>query len=323
MRLGAGLLERAEGHASPQLLVAGLEGDAFLLGGHQRAASALRRERVSASGLPVVRRLGGGKTLRVGSGVVGVYLALPRADALLDAPIAADRVINRYVRGLNLGLTQLGGRPVHYFGRDFISAQSHAVGWVSQEGSGSGAVLFEAFVSAEANCTQPAEFSAYLEHGDPRAAGQPPAWIFAEGGSPDIEEIARAIASGYAKVHGAEVERGDGAPREAAPEVLPVWEDEAGWEDSGVADIAIGFFEALLRSEGGRVGQVRFRGDFIAPAFAIRELEEALVGTELRFEALGPVVDAAFRRPGAAILGVRSLRIFADAVLAAGNLLEG
>ncbi|HEY0840431.1 MAG TPA: hypothetical protein VGD74_09625, partial [Vulgatibacter sp.] len=46
-RIGAGLLERVERDRQPRLVVVQLEGDAVLLGRHQRAASALDRERAS------------------------------------------------------------------------------------------------------------------------------------------------------------------------------------------------------------------------------------------------------------------------------------
>src|SRR5690606_7251868 len=102
----------------------------------------------------------------------------------------------------------------------------------------------------------------------------------------------------------------------------PVAEEESGWEESGVADVAIGFVEALVRTEGERIAAARLRGDFIAPAFVLRDLEAALAGSPLVFDAIGRHVDEAFHRPFAAILGVRSLRVLADAVLAAAAALD-
>src|SRR5690606_14959544 len=58
------------------------------------------------SGLPVYRRPGGGRALLAGEGRLGLYLALPRPDAILDSPIPTDRVINRHVRGLLAGLVR-------------------------------------------------------------------------------------------------------------------------------------------------------------------------------------------------------------------------
>ena len=105
-------------------------------------------------------------------------------------------------------------------------------------------------------------------------------------------------------------------------ELLPtVWEDETGFEESGVADVPVGFVEALVKVDGDRVGEVRLRGDFVAPAFVIQSLENELAGKPLDFRTLGTAVDEAFQRPFAAMLGVTRMRVFPDAVLAAAGRL--
>jgi hypothetical protein len=83
--------------------------------------------------------------------------------------------------------------------------------------------------------------------------------------------------------------------------------------------VPIGFVEGLVRHDGERVIEARLRGDFLAPAFALRSLEQDLAGAPLAFAALGSRVDAAFRVPHAFLIGVRHLRVFADALLAAAG----
>lgn len=322
--LGAGLLARMETdpQAEPVLLVAELTGDAVLLGRHQRSRSALETARVREAGVGIGRRLGGGRAIRAGKGTIGVVLAVPRPGSLLPAPVGADKVINRYVRGLNAGLTALGaGSGAHYFGRDFVSAESRQLGVVSLDGTSSGAAVFEAVVAIDRPLSLPDGFSGYPEHEDPRVGGPEAAalsslWSRAH----SFEEIAQAIAGGYVRLHGCELLWSEAAT--AGVDLLPpVDEDEAGFEESGVADVAIGFAEALVRHDGSTVTEARLRGDFLAPAFAVRELERDLAGCPLEFEAIGARVDGAFRRPGAAILGLKGLRVLAEAVLAAAGKL--
>jgi len=319
-RIGAALLERVE---APTLVIAELAGDALLLGRHQRAASAIHRGPRGAAGLAVHRRLGGGRAVRAGAGRIGVLLALPRAGLLLPAPVGADKVINRYVRGLLAGLTHAAGSGVHYFGRDFLSVEGKQIGVVSQDGLADGRVIFEAIVGVERSLELPAGASAYPAHEDPRAGGPP--WdvlaTFSREPHP-FDDLAERIAAGYARAYGCAVDfLLDDAPLAEAAIEPPVDEDEAGWEESGLADVAIGFAEALVRHDGSAVREARLRGDFIAPAFVLRQLEASLAGCPLAFQAIGTRVDAAFRQPGAAILGLRSLRVLADAVLAAAGRL--
>lgn len=325
IQLGSGLLDRmaADPATPPTLVVAELAGPALLLGRHQRATSALDRAKVEAAGLPVHRRIGGGRTLHLPEGSLGVYLALPRIGSLLAAPVGPDKFLNRYVRGLTGGLTLAGAaKGVHWFGRDFLSADSRQLGRISQDGLPEGPVLLEAFVSVHEPIDSGRAFSAYPEHEDPRADGPAPValseWL---GEAADPQAIAGKIAEGYARVYGASVARWDEALPEGAAIVPAVDEAEEGFDDSGVADVPIGFAEALVKHDGAVIEQVRLRGDFIAPAFVLRDLEDQLVGCPLEFTAIGQKVDDAFQRPGAMVLGLRSLRVLADAVLAAAGRL--
>jgi hypothetical protein len=314
VRLEQALLDQAE----PALLVAELQGSAILLGRHQRAASALERGRVALAREPVLRRLSGGRALHAGDGLVAVALALPSAGALLPAPIAADKLLNRHVRGLLQALRRVTSLPVNYFGRDYLAAPGGAVAVVGQEGTAGGAVLLEAIVSLSAAHDLPAELRGYPVHSDARADGPRAVPLTTLAPGADFAALASAVAEGYGAAYGADlVEAPPPAPAQApGPDAA---EDEAGLEESGVADVPIGFVEALCRHDGAVLTEARLRGDFIAPSFVIRALEASLPGTPLEFEALGRKVDAALRAPHACLLGVRHVRVFPDALLAAAG----
>src|SRR5690606_30180781 len=120
----------------------------------------------------LARRAGGGRAAVAGEGTVGVILALPSVGALLPAPVGADRLLNRYVRGLLAGRTSLGaGTGAHYFGRDFVSAEGRPLALVSQDGTRRGAAILEALVGISRPVPLPPSESGYPEHGDPRAHG--------------------------------------------------------------------------------------------------------------------------------------------------------
>lgn len=322
-RHGRALLAAVEAGGPPTLAVIELKGEALLLGRHQRGRSALNLEAVTAAGLPVHRRLGGGRALRVGEGVVAVLLALPAPSALLEAPIGPEKALNRHVRGLLPALTKLSDVAVAYFGRDVLIARlragSRRLAIVSQETTPTGAVLIEAWVQVRGDATLPPPLSGYLPHGDPEHAG-PPAITLREltARKPSFDELVDAIADGFHTSHGVEVVHRD-LQSLAAPEAPgePVFEEEEGLGWSGLCDVPIGFVEALARAEGGRVREVRLRGDFLAPAFVREGLERALVGEAPAFEALGRVTNEWFARPFASSLGLTRLRVFPDAVLAA------
>jgi hypothetical protein len=317
-RIGAALASGvSEPGAGPVLVVAGLAGDAILLGRFQRARSAIALDH--AADLAIYRRLGGGRSLRVGEGTVGVLLAVPARG--LSEPVSPGKFLNRMVRGLRRGLESSRlARSVHYFGRDFLSSGGKQVAILSQEGTASGAAVLEAVVASRRVLSIDGELSAYPEHSDVRALGPPHATLVEVGGAdPGLEALAEAIGRGYADVNQCELVRRSEAPAEGETPRPDVVEDESGWERSGVADVPIGFVEALVRHEGARVLGARLRGDFIAPAFVIRELEQSIVGAALSFDELGRRVDAAFRAPGAFLHGVTRLRVFADAIRAAAG----
>lgn len=317
-RLARGLLE--EPGAEPVLLLAPLAGEAVLLGRHQRAASALRLSATRQAGLPLVRRAGGGRSLQVGVGALALLVVVPPGASLVAGPFGVDKVMNRYVRGLLGGLRPSGARAAAWFGRDSVSSDGQRVAVVSQEGSAEGVTALEALVAVSRDLSLPPALAGYPEHADPRAGGPAPATLAGLGGRPVApEEVADRVARAYAAAAGLELAPWAGPLPEAAD--LPAEEAEEGFSRSGVAEVAIGFAEALVRHDGARVLEARLRGDFIAPAFALRALEASLAGCPLVYGELGRRVDAAFRQPGAALHGMARLGVLAEAVLAAAGRL--
>src|SRR5579883_514725 len=86
--LGSRLLARAAAEPMATLAVVELRGDALLLGRFQRARSAIRK----STTLDLHRRLGGGRTVRAGDGVLAVLLALPTAGFLSGTTVGPEKV---------------------------------------------------------------------------------------------------------------------------------------------------------------------------------------------------------------------------------------
>lgn len=318
VRVGAGLL--AHGHPAPLLVIAELAGPALLLGRHQRAASAVDLPAALARGARPLRRVGGGRALLAGEGIVGLFLYTPAGAPLSAAPFPPDRTTNRYVRGLLAALRSLGARQAAWFGRDFVSASGRRLAVVSQEGTPDGALALEAFLSVSRPLEPPPGVLRERPHSDPRAGG-PASIPLAElaGRTPGFDEIAAALMAGW------------GGPGDPEPvmgalveaDLPPAEEDEAGLSTSGPVEIPIGFLEALAGAAAGRLVGPRLRGDFIAPAAAVSALEAALDGAPLEAAEVGRRVNEAFHQPGAFLQGVKDLGSVAGAVLAAGRLAVG
>ena len=316
LRVEAGLLAR--GHGEPVLVVASFATPVVLLGRHQRAAAAVDPAAVRAHGVPLLRRAGGGRSLFAAKGTVGVFLYTPPGEVLVAPAFPADRITNRYVRGLLSALRSMGAERAAYFGRDFVSADKRQLAVVSQEATAAGALAFEAFVPMEQPLALPVALARGASHSDTRAGGPPAASLSEFSGGPvAFDALAAALAEGWGKLSGREPTPLAGVlPEEALP---PAEEDEVGLSGSGPVEIPIGFLEVLTGvSAGGLVGP-RLRGEFIAPAETVRALELALEGAPLDEVEIGRRVDAAFHGPGAFLHGVRELGTVALAVMAAGT----
>lgn len=312
-RVEAGLLAR--GWPAPLLVVAGLGEPVLLLGRHQRARSAVRVDAARARGLLVTRRAGGGRAVLAGHGTAGVFLWSPPGDPLLATVHGPDRMLQRGVRGLLAGLRAAGARTPSWAGRDEVSVDGRTLALASQEGTADGGTAIEALVAVDRTLEVPSALVAYPQG---RAGGPEPVTLAQVRGEPvGFDQLAAALEQGFAAAYDRDPEPARGLlPEEPLP---PAEEDEEGLGASGPVEVPIGFAEALASTAGGLVDVARLRGDFMAPAFAVAELERALRGAPLDPVEIGGRVDAAFACPGAFLNGVPDTRVLADAVLAAAQ----
>lgn len=316
LRVEAGLLARGRGE--PVLVVATFANPVILLGRHQRASAVVDVAAVRSRGLPLLRRAGGGRCLFAASGTAGVFLYTPPGEVLVAPVFPADRITNRYVRGLLSALRKMGAERAAYFGRDFVSADKRQLAIVSQEATMAGALAFEAFIPMEQSLALPVAMSRGSSHSDTRAGGPPAAFLSEFSGGPiAFETLAVALAEGWGKLSGRECTPFAGTLPEG--DLPPAEEDEVGLSGSGPVEIPIGFLEVLTGVAAGRIVGPRLRGEFISPAETVRALELALEGAPLDEIEIGRRVDAAFHGPGAFLHGVRELGTVAMAVMAAGS----
>jgi hypothetical protein len=284
-----GIGARLRASAEPRVAIVVIEGDALLLGRWQHAPTALRLDAVAGRGIPVARRLTGGRTLRLRGRTVAVLLALPSLEGLEPA-----RALGRHVRGLRAALAALTHAPVAYFGRDHLVGGGGALAWVGQEGTATGATVIEAILGAEA--PEP-ELVRYPAHGDPRVQG-----VAFVPYVPDALALAARLVP-------------DATPASLERAASPPSEDDAGYVASGVADVPIGFAMALARHDGARVVAARLRGDFQAPEHGVAALEGALAGTALDAGPLRAAIARALGGAGFFLHGIVDAGILADAVL--------
>jgi hypothetical protein len=315
-RVEAGLLRH--GSPGPVLLVASFARPAVLVGRHQRTRSVVDVAAVRSRDLPLLRRAGGGRSLLAAERTVAVFLYTPPGEVLVAPSFPADRISNRYVRGLLSALRSLGAERAAYFGRDFVSADKRQIAVVSQEATAAGALAFEAFIAVEKPLSLPAELARGTAHSDSRAGGPPAAALVEFSGRPvPFEPLVVALADGWSKLSGREITPYPGDLPEA--DLPPAEEDEIGLSGSGPVEIPIGFLEVLTGFGGRALVGPRLRGDFISPAETIRALEVSLEGSPLDEVEVGRRVDAIFHGPGAFLHGVRELGTVALAVMAAGS----
>lgn len=244
--------------------------EAIVLGAFQRACELAPGARPAAR-----RRSSGGAAARIAPGVVVVR------QEVTDA--APDKILNRAVRPLLRALTKAAGRPVSYFGRDWIACAGRPVGMVAfSHEAASGRAVLEAFVSART--------SVWLgERASHR--GQAPTTL-------DLEpaRIAAAVAEGLG-----------GEPSVLDVEAYAATSEEPAWE--AVRDEAIGIVAAGRDAQ----GALRVGGELMASCDAIARLEASLAAADADAAA---AVDAALGAPGVAVFGVRSLASVAEVVAA-------
>jgi hypothetical protein len=311
------LAARISAHVSATLYAAPLEGEVLALGAHQHAPHALTAAAFERA--EVLRRATGGVTVRAGSGIAYVALCLRDASALVACP--AGKLLNRYVRGLLVGLRALHV-PAYYFGRDFISANADPCAYVGWAEGQDGSVQLEAFIALEQSFALPLELCAYPEPSEPRFRGKPLTTLAAVlGKSMPAQAVLEAILEGYARMAGAElsVEALDDAAQQAAAPRAKSRVVELASSDALVwsqpYEEAIGFVSAAVALDArGTLREIEIGGDLMQSDRALAALRAALIGRVPDTEAVGAALDRAYASRGATE-GVRSLRSLQTALL--------
>lgn len=234
-----------------------------------------RRCEIAAADRPVRRRTSGGAAVRLGPGTVFVQLVAR------DVP--GEKVLNRQVRPLLRALTKVAGRPVSWFGRDWIACGGSPVGMVAfAHDADTERSVFEAFVSATADVWPGAR---------PSHRGKATAMLGVE-----PARIVEAIAAAY----GGEVEGAD-LPMSDAP-------DEPPWQ--ATREEAIGIVAAGRDAR----GVLRIGGELMASHDAVARFEDAIADPSADVEA---ALERTLAAPGAVVFGVRDLGSIRDVVLEA------
>jgi len=292
--LQAHLLDVAQPGSTPVLLVHTHPGRALSLGRYHPWSGPAER-----AGIIAWRRLTGGRVFGSGEGWAGLSIIAPHPGALLaqrDAAITAERLINRYARGLLLALKELG-IDAFYPGRDAITARGRELASCSFEVNAAGAILFEAFIAINRGME---EVVHDLERFDP--GGELPARIYGPESASKLvreldrdigfDELADAIVAGYASSFGeasrralSAVEHAQAEHRGAAMEAarwLQRLAAEARYAASARCGAQLGTIEARLGlAADGSIERFQLLGDFIANSSAIGRLESELRGNSL------------------------------------------
>lgn len=130
-----------QGEAKAWLMSAFIEDEALVLGRFQRAEDTL-----FDAMLPHLMRSTGGPAWLASKGALYVALVLSSCDAITPTP--PGKLMNRNLRGL-IQMGRALGAPFVYGGRELLSATGHAIGFVSQVTTRSGAVVIEALLGVE------------------------------------------------------------------------------------------------------------------------------------------------------------------------------
>ena len=331
--------------AVPACLVAGLTGDAVLIGRFQSAATALRDvpdrpapgETGPSAALPIARRATGGRALRLGDGCLAIALVLPRTGALLadGRDVPAAKIVNRFVRPA-LGALAAAGVSAGWFGRDFISASSRPVAHVSFDAGSDGSALIEVHLGVGRAIA--------LRESEPRWASLVELSPERFATLPSLDNWLRHLRRGFEERLGAVL----GEPQPAPPAAQPAWppvDEELPPRASTLREVPIGHVEARAELDelagrrltaaasgadatamnvapGARkvLGRVRLLGDFQADAASVAALEASLRGCEATFEQVGARVDALFgTHARGTIVGLKTLAPLAEAIVEAAG----
>jgi lipoate-protein ligase A len=279
------------GRCPPTLIVHSAPRPALALGRYHLYAGA-----PDTGAMSVMRRPTGGRAAGAGPGWIWVAIATSDVSALAPgqprAIVGPEQVINRHVRGLLAALRAMG-IDCSYPGRDAITSKRREIAMCSFESDRTGAILFEAALAVERGMIELVRELDGAE--DAREVTCPPydsnsATTVARelGRAPGFDEIARAIAAGYAALAGganlrelSEDERARAARRGAELD-RSGWlrrEPPASFNRTARAASQLGSMQAHLEVGPDRtIAGAMLSGEFIANSAGVEEFERALAG---------------------------------------------
>jgi lipoate-protein ligase A len=282
----------SDGATAPLMLLYQFPGNVISLGRYHLYGGPSSRGAIGA-----YRRLTGGRIINPGAGWIGCSLVLPSRAALLaerDARIRPEQVMNRYTRGALVGLRKLGA-DCFYPGRDTITCAGRELAMCTFEEDSEGALLFELFIAAGRGLDSlPVE----MEQFDPEGtlccrfydSGNSTHLARELGRTPDFEELADALETGYRSMFAGTRRRdltaAEVAASDAQADALGTrW---LGWRRPDTSlnlaarlGVQLGSMEAHLAVTGDRIGRVEFYGDFIANSAGLAKFEARLTGEPL------------------------------------------
>jgi hypothetical protein len=326
--------ERGEGGA---LQLATLRGEGLALGRYQRIACVLATSPGPSDpgqrSTNVVRRLTGGHATAYGDGILSLSLILPAPSAWLPAAerIPAEKLLNRYVRGLLRALSALGA-PAFYPGRDCVIVAARPVAYVSCERDAAGVCLVQAIVGLSRSFR--VEQSGPSGPEEEEALVQPTALVELVRGPADLgRRLGEELLGAYAARHGlslddsppSELEAQAVTEREARLRVQGLREDSLEeMVGSGPFTTPIGSLEAYVALDQSRTLQrVRLFGDFIADSAGVAELEDALRMRPAQWDSVDAAVERILGDAEHFTLGLRERQTVTHAVLEAARRAAG
>jgi lipoate-protein ligase A len=248
-----------------------------------------------SGGASLFQRLTGGRAVGAGPGWIWIAIIAPDANTIgREHGLARgpEQVINRHVRGLLRAMRAMG-IDCSYPGRDAITSKRREIAMCSFECDRSGAMLFEAALAVERGMI---EFVRELDSAaQARDVTCPPydstnATTLARemGRAPGFEEIARAIAAGYAapdghaNLRGLSADERAGAARRAAElrdSGLLRRVPAASLNRTGRIASQLGAIQAHLEvGPAATITRAMLSGEFIANSAGVAALERALEG---------------------------------------------
>jgi hypothetical protein len=315
---GASLTTLLSAEQPLAMYAATLQGEAIVLGHHQRASQALAQD--TPNQLAPLRRRSGGSTVLAGDGISYVALALHDRSALMTCP--PQRLLNRNVRGALQGL-RLTGVAANYFGRDFLSFEARPAVYVGWDADEQDHVLLEFFISDERSCWPQANLIGYPPRKEDVLRGRAPTTLLEANAHVHGLEALEKVAEGHALAFHVDWQREApeslraadltaDAARESPAQLALQW--------SRPCEEAIGFVSAGVALDGsGKFAAVSLAGDFFAHRACAAALERMLLGVSPNAEMVARAVDAAYAHPAHDFEGVRNLRVLQEAILDAAD----